>query len=565
MHVRFIHFGSIKFENGILSSQTASTRYRAIIPALGILKLGINVSFIDVHGVGLNDLTEAINVSHLIFTKLTAPSELATLEELQQRSLAIATAARAKGIVVIADFSDNLFESKSFSTFYSRLIELSTKITVTSGVLAAVVAKRTNREVIVVADPVESDQQVPKFMYSQTEKYLSRVLPFNIKKNSSLEVRLKLLWYGHPSNVASLVDFFPNLEKFSRTTPLSLNVVSDLTDVVIQDAKQDNLISSDSLAVSFTSWSVVATWQAISDCDIVIIPTKSTHEAKRAKGPNRLIEAMWCGRFVVSSSIPAYNVFRDWAWVDDNLIDGIKWSISHPREVVARIRAAQEHIRIYHSPEVITNNWLSVLTSPTINAPANESENDIAPPGSAAKISADALKLNLGCGDKILEGYINVDISFARLGNRPNVICDLRNLSVFKSDAIDEILSVHVIEHFWRWEVDDILREWIRVLKPGGILILECPNLISACQDFLSNPSAAVGTGVEGQKSMWVFYGDPKWRDPLMVHRWGYTPESLGLLLMQLGLINVRQEPAQFKLKEPRDMRIVGEKPAATI
>jgi hypothetical protein len=47
-----------------------------------------------------------------------------------------------------------------------------------------------------------------------------------------------------------------------------------------------------------------------------------------------------------------------------------------------------------------------------------------------------------------------------------------------------------------------------------------------------------------------------------MVHRWGYTPQSLATLMAEAGLANIRQEPAQFKLREPRDMRIVGEKPA---
>jgi hypothetical protein len=45
-----------------------------------------------------------------------------------------------------------------------------------------------------------------------------------------------------------------------------------------------------------------------------------------------------------------------------------------------------------------------------------------------------------------------------------------------------------------------------------------------------------------------------------MVHRWGYTPQSLARLMQEAGLVNVRQEPAQFKLREPRDMRVVGEK-----
>lgn len=169
--------------------------------------------------------------------------------------------------------------------------------------------------------------------------------------------------------------------------------------------------------------------------------------------------------------------------------------------------------------------------------------------------------LNLGCGDKILDGYINVDVVEARAGRRPDVICDLHDLSVFDSNYADEVLAVHVVEHFWQWEVVDILKEWVRVLKPGGRMILECPNLISAAQEFLKNPDVAAIGGKEGQRSMWVFYGDPGWKDPLMIHRWGYTPKSLALMMHRAGLTQLKQEPAQFKLREPRDMRITGVKP----
>jgi SAM-dependent methyltransferase len=170
------------------------------------------------------------------------------------------------------------------------------------------------------------------------------------------------------------------------------------------------------------------------------------------------------------------------------------------------------------------------------------------------------MKLNLGCGDKILPGYVNVDVAPSRAGHKPDVLCDLHRLEPFKDNSVDEILSVHVVEHFWRWEVVDVLREWRRVLKPQGRMILECPNLRSACEQFLADPGKGSGAGAEGQRTMWVFYGDPAWRDPLMVHRWGYTPESLAAVMREAGLVNIRQEPAQFKLREPRDMRLVGEK-----
>ncbi len=144
----------------------------------------------------------------------------------------------------------------------------------------------------------------------------------------------------------------------------------------------------------------------------------------------------------------------------------------------------------------------------------------------------------------------------------PDVLCDLHKLEPFEDNAVDEILSVHVIEHFWRWEVLEIVKEWTRVLRPGGKMILECPNLITACEELLRNPESASHQGVAGQKTMWVLYGDPAWQDPLMVHRWGYTPASLAQLMAEAGLVNIRQEPAQFKMKEQRDMRIVGEKNA---
>jgi ubiquinone/menaquinone biosynthesis C-methylase UbiE len=171
------------------------------------------------------------------------------------------------------------------------------------------------------------------------------------------------------------------------------------------------------------------------------------------------------------------------------------------------------------------------------------------------------MKLNLGCGDKILEGFVNVDIVESRAGMKPDVICDLHKLEPFEADSADEVMAIHVVEHFWRWEVLDVLKEWVRVLKPGGKMILECPNLISACQAVLSDPDKFTGPGAEGQTSMWVLYGDPRWKDPLMVHRWGYTPKSLASIMHQAGLRDLRQEPAQFKLREPRDMRITGVKP----
>ena len=172
------------------------------------------------------------------------------------------------------------------------------------------------------------------------------------------------------------------------------------------------------------------------------------------------------------------------------------------------------------------------------------------------------VKLNLGCGDKILEGYVNIDTVSSRAGKQPDVNADMCDLSKIKSFAADEILAVHFVEHFYYWEVIPLLKSWRRLLKPGGKLILECPTLLYACQMIVENPAICSQAGKAGQMSMWPLYGDPSWKDQLMCHDWAYTPDSLKAVLLEAGFVQARQEPAQFKLREPRDMRITAINPS---
>lgn len=171
------------------------------------------------------------------------------------------------------------------------------------------------------------------------------------------------------------------------------------------------------------------------------------------------------------------------------------------------------------------------------------------------------VRLNLGCGDKILDGFINVDVAPSRGGRHPDVQCDVRTLDQFGIEYADEIMAIHLIEHIDRWEVAGVLKRWREVLKTGGKLILETPNLISACKALLADPVNAARPGKSGQMTMWPLYGDPSWRDPLMMHKWLYTPHSLAELLLEAGFTSIKQTPAQFKMREPRDMRLIALKP----
>jgi len=154
------------------------------------------------------------------------------------------------------------------------------------------------------------------------------------------------------------------------------------------------------------------------------------------------------------------------------------------------------------------------------------------------------MKLNLGSGNRPLQGYIGVD-----LAPNADIQCDLRKLEPFADNSVEEIIAIHVIEHFYKWEVQPLLQEWRRVLQPGGKIILECPDLKKAAQAFLF--------GAGDQMGMWAFYGNPELKDVFHCHHWGYTPETLAYELQMAGFRNIHKAKAQFKIPE-RDMRVEG-------
>lgn len=91
-------------------------------------------------------------------------------------------------------------------------------------------------------------------------------------------------------------------------------------------------------------------------------------------------------------------------------------------------------------------------------------------------------KLNIACGFDIMPGYLNVDFkSF----HKPDLIADIRNLSMLPSDRYEEILAQDCLEHFPRCDTKPALKEWYRLLKKGGLLKIRTVNLTGLLELFL--------------------------------------------------------------------------------
>jgi len=153
------------------------------------------------------------------------------------------------------------------------------------------------------------------------------------------------------------------------------------------------------------------------------------------------------------------------------------------------------------------------------------------------------MKLHLGCGNKRIDGYINVDLQ-----GTPDVRCDLKALPDEWTGKADEVLAVHVLEHFGFVETQAVLLEWRRVLKPGGKIAIECPNLRQACLNYLKDrTNTAYG--------LWPIYGNQD-DATLSVHKSGWEPDTLMDELKRAGFRDAKQAPAEWKKKEPRDFRV---------
>lgn len=93
------------------------------------------------------------------------------------------------------------------------------------------------------------------------------------------------------------------------------------------------------------------------------------------------------------------------------------------------------------------------------------------------------MKLHLGCGKNIKDGYINIDKFYK---DERVLNYDISNLP-YENNSVDEILTEHVIEHIPFKDEKMFWDECFRVLKPGGILQTECPDMEWLCKQFLKS------------------------------------------------------------------------------
>lgn len=162
-------------------------------------------------------------------------------------------------------------------------------------------------------------------------------------------------------------------------------------------------------------------------------------------------------------------------------------------------------------------------------------------------------RLNLGCGDDIQQGYLNIDIR----KTHPNVIqVDLSQLPwPFANRSAKEILMLDFLEHFPYSKTVPILFECYRALDKDGELVIQVPDfehlslalnkrggyLCNICgsqmQEYgVNQPACANGHDANdiAEAAMQRLYGGQDY--PGNFHMTCFTKESLERKAAQVGL-----------------------------
>lgn len=157
------------------------------------------------------------------------------------------------------------------------------------------------------------------------------------------------------------------------------------------------------------------------------------------------------------------------------------------------------------------------------------------------------MKLNLGCGKKYKEGFINIDAFDSTVADKIMSVLDLE----FYSNVVDEIEASQLIEHLGYINAIYALAEWFRVLKPGGTLLIETPDIETSFKEYIKGDH-------ETRKDLlsWIYGAESQG----MQHRLCFPEVLIKNLLEKSGFTDIKTSFLTIEKNHPI-LRICCKKP----
>lgn len=105
--------------------------------------------------------------------------------------------------------------------------------------------------------------------------------------------------------------------------------------------------------------------------------------------------------------------------------------------------------------------------------------------------------LNLGCGNRYHEDWINLDF---KSNSKFVQEFDLHKKLPYEDNSVDVIYSSHMLEHFSKCEAPKFLHECYRVLKPKGVMRVVVPDLEQLMRNYIEFLDKAKTGDVDAQE-----------------------------------------------------------------
>jgi hypothetical protein len=332
MRINWITYGPAQRRvDGSITSRVASLRYRVLMP-IRELSDGYAHRLIPILPTTQPPpWDQALDADLLVFSKSFRPANA----ELARR-------AKAAGVRVIFDVCDNHYDHPRHGAHYREMSALADQVVCNSPEMAKVAGPHCAAPPVVIEDPFEGPRGEPRYAPGE---------------------RLKLLWFGHPSNLDSIPQAVEELIAYAARRPLSMTLLTDSNAALEAGCERANTLFGPGFEMRLTPWSLDRQWQEIAACDAVVIPL-SAAAGKQVKSANRMVEGLWGGRPVVAQPMPAYQPFAAWTPVRPTLAEGLE-ALEAAADSPDLIRAAQDYIETHHAPAVLARRWRQVLQSTT--------------------------------------------------------------------------------------------------------------------------------------------------------------------------------------------------------
>ena len=330
-----------------LDADQASMRLRVGIPA-GQLARSRRVCLVPVEYVERDPSLAALGrVQAIVVGKLPVSFFVQHATRAQALLDWVETAARRH--LVVVDFSDDLaaagqmYGQPVLAEVQRRLLAAATA-TVPTSALRDRLAPGARYGVVVIEDPFES-----------AEAGEPRFAPGAV---------LQLAWFGvfGPPLRAMVAGCFARIARRLAPRPVEVAFVTHRNQAELVREMASELRSLHAgFQMRHVPWSLDAAGRALREADAVVLPQDTQSAWGNVKSHNRLVETLRAGRFAVASPIPAYRELENYAWVADDLAEGVEWALDHPAAAVERIVAGQRHVSERFAPERIGALWADAL------------------------------------------------------------------------------------------------------------------------------------------------------------------------------------------------------------